>query len=313
MHRVGTREGTRLPRLLPVSFDTSDLHGNVHALRALEIAAAGHHGLLLVGPQGAPKTAIARRILGLLSSPSPADLAALALIYAASGTHATPSVRPFRAPHWTASEQGLVGAGGARCVPGEVSLAHAGVLYLENAPEFRRAHLAAIARTLRTGVAFLPRDGHCTPFAARPLLLLSANPCACLAAPGRCVCPPDRAHGYLQRLAPIAPHVDLRVDVTRNEHGPAWGPSEDVARRVRDALAFRARRGAGPEREPVTRLLQHVQIGPGCSDLLRVSDDERARRLRVARTVADLDGSAAILDRHIGEASQLTAGLEALS
>lgn len=297
-------------------FDTSDIHGNAHALRALEIAAAGRHGLLLVGPQGAPKTAIARRILGLLPPPSPADLAALATIYTASGTHTAPSVRPFRAPHWTASEPGLIGAGGARCLPGEVSLAHAGVLYLENAPEFRRAHLAAIARTIRAGVAFLPHDGHCYPFAARPLLVLSADPCPCpCGVPrGRCTCSGEQTHAYLRRLAPIAPLVDLRVDITREEHGPAWEASDVVAARVRQAQQFRERRGAGTvEAEPISRLLLNVQLGPHWPDVARVSDEQRARRLRVARTIADLDGSAPILDRHIAEASQLTAGLEALS
>lgn len=297
-----------------MSFDTSDIHGNAHALRALEIAAAGHHGLLLVGPQGAPKTAIARRILGLLPPPSSADLAALAAIYTASGARTAPSVRPFRAPHWTASESGLIGAGGARCLPGEVSLAHAGVLYLEDAPEFRALRLRAIERTIRAGVAFLSIDAHCHSFPARPLLVISADPCPCGVPRGRCACSGEQAHAYLRRLAPIAPLVDLRVDVTREEHGPAWEASDVVAARVRQAQRLRQRRGAGTvEPEPVSRLLLNVQLGPHWPDIARVSDEQRARRLHVARTIADLDGSAPILDRHIAEASQLTAGLEALS
>jgi magnesium chelatase family protein len=293
--------------------DTSDIHGNAHALRALEIAAAGHHGLLLVGPAAAPKTPIARRLLALIPPPSPTDLLALASIYTASGAHTAPSVRPFRAPHWTASEAGLIGAGGARCLPGEVSLAHAGVLYLENAPEFRRAHLDAVARTIRNGYAFLPLDAHCRPFAARPLVVASADPCPCRAPRGRCVCSPERAHAYVRRVAPLLPLVDLWVEVSAEQHGAAWEASDVVAARVREAQAFRERRGAGPEPEPVAGLLLSVHIGPRGADMLRVSDDWRTRRLRVARTIADLDGSAAILDRHVSEATQLTAGIEALS
>jgi magnesium chelatase family protein len=297
-----------------MTHDTSDIHGNRPAARALEIAAAGHHGLLLVGHRAAPKTQIARRILGLLPQLSDVERDALAQIYGATGMHTAPSVRPFRAPHHTASEPGLVGAGGARCIPGEVSLAHAGVLYLENAPEFRRAHLDAITRTIRTGTAFLPIDGHCKPFASRPLLVASADTCPCGVVRGRCDCGPDRAHVYRRRVEPLLPLLDVAVEVGVVQHGDAWEPTETIARRVADARRFRQRRGAGSiEREPASGLL--LTVAPGRATALLGQGIQREaleRRLHVARTIADLDGSAQIHDEHVQEAIRLTTALETL-
>lgn len=294
--------------------ETHDLYGNRHAQRAIEIAAAGHHALLIVGSAAAPKTPIARRILQALPPLSGADLASLALIYGATGSYVVPSVRPFRAPHWTASEAGLIGAGGARCQPGEVSLAHAGVLYLENAPEFRRSHLDAVVRTVRAGTAFLARDAHCAQLPARPLVVASADPCPCGVARGRCVCSPERAATYLRRVVPLLPLLDLRVDVALEERGEAWDDAETIAARVRAAQRFREARGASDEPEPTSRLLLSVRPGRHFSALARaMQPDVLARRLRVARTIADLDGSASIQEQHVGEALRLTSGLEVLS
>jgi magnesium chelatase family protein len=317
--------------------DFRDVKGQESAKRALEIAAAGSHNLLMVGPPGSGKSMLAARLPGILPPLEPAEALELGMIQSAAGGlrgGALLRERPFRDPHHSASLPALVG-GGIRPRPGEISLAHQGVLFLDELPEFNRAALEALRQPLETGRISIARaNGHVT-FPARIQLIAAMNPCRCgyLAEPGRaCGRAPRCADEYQAKLSgPLLDRIDLHIDVPPVAASdlalpPPAETSADIARRVH---AARARQTARYEKLPDDRRVRTNADADGtlldeiaapeeagrtlltrAAERLRLSARGYHRVLRVARTLADLDGAAIVARRHVAEALSYRRGFD---
>jgi magnesium chelatase family protein len=307
--------------------DLKDVKGQESAKRALEIAAAGGHNLLMVGPPGSGKSMLAARLPGLLPPLEPAEALELGMIQSVAGGLRNGGLsreRPFRDPHHSASLPALVG-GGTRPRPGEISLAHHGVLFLDELPEFNRAALEALRQPLETGRVSVARaSGHVT-YPARFQLVAAMNPCRCgLLAEAACGRAPRCAEDYQAKLSgPFLDRIDLYIEVPAVSPAdldlpPPSESSAAVARRVaaaraRQALRYQAQ-PAGPRirtnAEADGALLDEVAtpepagraLLARAADRLRLSARGYHRVLRVARTLADLDGAAIIARRHVAEA-----------
>ncbi|AUX43675.1 magnesium chelatase [Sorangium cellulosum] len=307
--------------------DLADLRGMHAARRALEIAATGGHHLLLMGSPGAGKTTLARRMPGILPPLSLEEATQVTSVYSVAGL-LMPEVgfvgtRPFRAPHHTVSGAGLVG-GGEPVRPGEVSLAHHGVLFLDELLEFRSSVLGTLRQPLDEGRVTLARGRTRATFPARTLVVAAINPCPCGFAGDhvrRCVCSPERLRAYRARLSdPLLDRFDVQValppvDVASLQSGSNSEPSYEVQKRViaaRAAQEERARTDAAARTNAQLSPQQIEQVATPdaagarvlaeATERLGFSAVAYRRVLRVARTIADLDGSDGVRAPHIAEA-----------
>lgn len=313
----------------PAAADLVDIKGQETAKRALEVAAAGGHNLLMVGPPGAGKSMLAARLAGILPPLTPAEALEVSMIHSVAGALAEGgllSARPFRDPHHSASLPALAG-GGLRAKPGEISLAHNGVLFLDELPEFQRPALEALRQPMETGRVSIARANAHVTYPARFQLVGAMNPCRCgyLDDPAQaCARAPRCAQDYQAKISgPLYDRIDLQVEV------PAVAaadlslppPAEDsaaVAARVaqardRQAARFQALPAEGRPRtnaEADGSLLEEIaapeQDGRAllaeAAERLRLSARGYHRVLRVARTLADLEGSDPVRRLHIAEA-----------
>lgn len=328
-HFKGTQVlGTPEPRMAEVGgthLDLRDIKGQETAKRALEIAAAGNHNLLFIGPPGAGKSMLAQRLPGLLPPLEPAEALEVSMIASLAGELEGGRLirqRPFRAPHHSASMAALVG-GGLRAKPGEVSLAHLGVLFLDELPEFQRSVLDSLRQPLETGKVVVARANAHVTYPSRVQLVAAMNPCRCgyLAdAEQACSRAPRCAADYQARVSgPLYDRIDLQVEVpavaaTDLTLPPPAEGSAEVAARVARAREIQTTRYAGTEvrtnAEADGELLERV-AAPDAAGRALLTDAAAAlkltargyhRVLRTARTIADLAGSDAVRRTDIAEA-----------
>ncbi|QKK01610.1 MAG: YifB family Mg chelatase-like AAA ATPase [Pseudomonadota bacterium] len=297
--------------------DLSDVLGQHRARRALEIAAAGGHNLLLMGPPGTGKTLLASRLPGILPPMAEGEALEAAAIASVAGRELDPATwrqRRFRAPHHTASGVALVG-GGSKPRPGEISLAHGGVLFLDELPEFSRHVLEVLREPLESGRVVISRAAVQAEFPAAFQLVAAMNPCPCGYEgdpSGRCGCTPDQIRRYRDRISgPLLDRIDLHVEVPRQslKDLPPGESSADVRERVLAARERQAAREVVNARLDVAGIRSHCTIDEHCANLLetacerlRLSARAHHRILRVARTIADLDGNERIGVQHLSEA-----------
>jgi len=311
------------------ALDLKDIKGQETAKRALEVAAAGGHNLLMIGPPGSGKSMLAARLPGLLPPLDAAEALEVSMVHSVAGLLRDGKLmrqRPFRDPHHSASLAALVG-GGLRAKPGEVSLAHLGVLFLDELPEFQRASLEALRQPLESGRATVARANAHVSYPARVQLIAAMNPCRCghlddaALACGRA---PRCAQDYQSKISgPLFDRIDLHIDVPAVKPAdlalpPPAESSADVARRV---AAARARQASRYARLPADRRIRTNAALDGqlldelaapdadgkrllmdASERLRLSARGYHRVLRVARTLADLEASDRVRRLHIAEA-----------
>ncbi len=304
--------------------DLSEVRGQAHAKRALEIAAAGGHSLLFIGPPGAGKSMLASRLPGILPPMSEEEALESCALQSLNGGFAVARwrQRPYRAPHHTASAVALVG-GGSHPRPGEISLAHHGVLFLDELPEFDRHVLEVLREPLETGAVVISRAARHAEFPARFQLIAAMNPCPCGYlgdASGRCHCSEERVRAYRARLSgPLLDRIDMHVEVPPVPRAlllEAGTPPSETSAQVR-ARVQAARQRALARSGCANHRLSNQQIESACAldaasrglleqavERLGLSTRAYHRVLKVARTIADLAGAERVDAAHVAEAIQ---------
>ena len=332
-HLTGQQVMQPASRWMPVHQDRpmpdfADVMGQENVKRGLEIAAAGGHNVLLVGSPGAGKSMLARRIPSILPDMTRAESLQTTEIYSVAGmtdpAHPLVDVRPFRSPHHTASTVSLAGGGGVPR-PGEISLAHNGVLFLDELPEFDKSTLEALRQPLEDGFVTITRAAGTLTLPSRFMLVCAMNPCRCgwYGHPsGRCTCSESQVEQYMRRISgPLLDRIDMHIEVPSVEYEAMRRrekpeSSETVRQRVNAAREIQERRFAGTE-VSCNAYMTPSMVGRYCTldeagdrlmkgafDRLGLTGRSHDRILRMARTIADLEGAEDISAAHLAEAIQ---------
>lgn len=312
-----------LSRASSAQIDLSEIAGQQIAKRALEVSAAGRHNLLLHGPPGTGKTMLARAMCGILPDLGHSEILEVTQIHSlANGLSGIMSSRPFRSPHHTVSTTALVG-GGSKPKPGEASLAHHGVLFLDEIPEFSHSSLEALRQPLEDRRITVARVRDTATYPADFILVATQNPCPCgyFGTTKTCTCSAGAISRYQRRVSgPILDRIDLHLPVHNIEHKnilavhPEHKESPAAKRRIQKAYEWQRKRYGSPRfNSSLTNkeILSKANLSQGARQMLDkaaekldISPRAYIRTIRVARTIADLDGSVGILPAHIAEAIQ---------